>query len=62
MNEENKTTERKREEYYEKLGAILRTLDEYNIPDDDRAALIWAALDYYVMLGQAIGLAPRTQE
>ena len=53
--------DRKREEYYEKLGAILRTLDECNIPDDDRAALIWAALDYYDQLGITIGLAQMTQ-
>lgn len=46
--------ERRQEEYYEKLGAILRTLDECRISDDDRAALIWAALDYYFLLGQTI--------
>lgn len=46
---------RKTEEYYEKLGALLRAVDTCAMPPEDRAALIWAALDYLALLGEVIG-------
>ncbi len=51
--------DRKREEYYEKLGAILRTLDQFDVPDGDRAALTWIAVDYFEKLGSVIGTEPK---
>ena len=45
----------KREEYYGKLGAILHTLDRFDLQEDDRQALIWASLDYLELLGKVIG-------
>lgn len=47
------------EEYYEKLGAILRAMDRFDIDDNDRAALSWIALDYLGLLGDATGIEPK---
>ena len=52
---------RKAEEFYEKLGAILNVLDAgiHEMPENDRAALIWAALDYHEMLGEVMDAATK---
>jgi len=34
------------EETLEKLGAILRTIDAFEIPEWDKSALIWIACEY----------------
>ena len=56
-------TRRAAEEFYEKLGAILNTLDSglHEMPENDRAALIWAALDYHELLGEVIGTSATKQ-
>lgn len=60
-NSSPETIRRKAEEFYEKLGAILNVLDAgiHEMPENDRAALIWAALDYHEMLGEVIGAATK---
>ena len=50
---------RKCEEYYEKLRAILHTLDRTELPEWDRASLTWAAMDYLELLGSVIGTEPK---
>lgn len=49
--------EYEKEEYFEKLRAILSVLDGYRLSVDDREALIWVAKDYLEKLGKAIGIA-----
>ena len=43
-------------EFYEKLGALLNVLDAgiQDISENDKAALIWAALDYHELLGKVM--------
>lgn len=57
---DQETLKRKAAEFHEKLGAILSVLDLdlSEISDSDKAALIWAALDYHELLGQTIGISP----
>ena len=55
MDEQQRMTE----EYYEKLGAVLRVLDTFNIEPNDRAALLWIARDYHDLLGAVIEISAR---
>lgn len=49
----------RKEEYYEKLRAILKVVDIAVIEDQDRDALIWAARDYLEKLGEVIGIVAK---
>ena len=58
-NRRERIFEMDKEEYYEKLRAILRVLDVCDIDRCERDTLIWIANEYLEKLGEAIGIIQR---
>ena len=42
------------DECLEKLGALLRTVDRFELPEWDKSTLIWIACEYFDRLEKAI--------
>ena len=43
--------ENRKEEYFEKCRALLKIIDEFDLDNGDRVALIWCVRDYLDRLG-----------
>ena len=47
-----------KEEYFDRCRVVLRVLDSCRLDDEDRATLVWMALEYLEKLGEVSGIGP----